>query len=127
MNVVDSSGWLEFMADGPGAGIFAPVIELRDEVIVPTVCLYEVYKRVLQQRDQTRALAAVAFMRHGSMVVALDAAVAQGAAQLALETGLPMADAVILATARTHSATLWTMDADFEGFERVEYRRRPKA
>jgi hypothetical protein len=56
MNVVDSSGWLEYFADGPNASFFAPALEKLDELIVPTISIYEVFKRILQQRDEAAAL-----------------------------------------------------------------------
>ncbi len=68
MNVVDSSGWLEFFSDGPNASFFAPPIQKLSELIVPTVSLYEVFKRVLQQRDETQALQAVALMEQAMVV-----------------------------------------------------------
>ena len=120
MNVVDSSGWLEYFADGPAAGFFAPAIEKTSELVVPTVSLYEVFKRVLQQRDESAALNAVALMQQGRLVD-LTAPLALSAATLGAQLKLPLADSVIYATARAHEATLWTQDADFEGLpdERV--------
>jgi predicted nucleic acid-binding protein len=124
MNVVDSSGWLEFFADGPNAAFFAPAIQRLTELIVPTVGLYEVFKRVLQQRDESQALQAVALMEQGA-VVELNATLALAAAKLSVDLKLPMADSIILATARAFGATLWTQDADFERLEGVRYVRAP--
>jgi predicted nucleic acid-binding protein len=120
MNVVDSSGWLEYFADGPNADFFAPVIENIADLVVPSVSLYEVFKRVLQQRSEGDALQAVATMMQGE-VVDLDSRLALEAAKVSTEIRLPMADSVILATARMHNATLWTQDRDFEGLTGVEY------
>jgi predicted nucleic acid-binding protein len=120
MNVVDSSGWLEYFADGPNADFFAPAIENIAELVVPSISIYEVFKRVLQQRDEGDALQAVALMQQG-IVVDLDTAMALNAAKLSLDFGLPMADSVMLATARAHSATLWSQDSDFKGIAGVEY------
>ncbi len=120
MNVVDSSGWLEYFADGPNARFFAPAIQRPAELLVPTISLYEVFKRVLQQRDETDALHAAAVMQQGR-VVDLDSAIALAAAKFSSETRLPMADSVMLATARAFEATLWTQDADFEAIEGVKY------
>ena len=122
MNVVDSSGWLEFFADGPNAGFFAPAIQRVSELIVPTVSLYEVFKRVLQQRDESQALQAVALMEQGA-VVDLNATLALAAAKLSADLKLPMADSIMLATARAFDATLWSQDADFEGMDGVRYVR----
>lgn len=120
MNVVDSSGWLEYFADGPNADIFAPALQAVDELLVPTVSVYEVFKRVLQQRGEGPALQAVALMQQGS-IVDLTGPAALAAARLSVEARLPMADAIILSAARGGGATLWTQDARFEGMEGVEY------
>lgn len=120
MNVVDSSAWLEYFADAANAAAFAAAIEATDELVVPTICLYEVFKRLLQQRGAATALQAMAYMRQGH-VVDLDAALALDAARLGVAHRLPLADSIILATARQHGATLWTQDADFEGLEGVRY------
>jgi toxin FitB len=123
MNVVDSSAWLEYFANGPNAEFFAPAIEKTDELLVPSMTLYEVFKRVLQQRDEDSALQAVAVMQQGT-VVEFDAPLALVAARLSIELRLPMADSVILGAARSHAAVLWTQDADFKGVPGVEYRKR---
>ena len=120
MNVVDSSGWLEFFADGPNASVFAPVIQRSSELLVPTVSLFEVFKRVLQQRGEGEALQAVALMQQG-IVIDLDSTLALGAAKLSSEMKLPMADSIMLASARASDAVLWSQDADFEGIEGVRY------
>jgi predicted nucleic acid-binding protein len=123
MNVVDSSAWLEFFADGPNAGEFAAAIEDADSLIVPTITLFEVFKRIRVQRDADSALEAIAFIERGRPVD-LDADLAIEAADLSVDLKLPLADSIILATARRHEAVLWTQDSDFEGIPGVEYRRR---
>ncbi len=120
MNVGDSSGWLEYYADGPDAHLFAELVQGIDRLIVPTITIFEVFKRFLQQRGRETAKVAVAHMERGN-VVALDQELALNAAELGLELKLPMADSIILATARRHRATLWTLDKDFEGIEGVRY------
>lgn len=120
MNVVDSSAWLEYFADGPNAGAFARTIEAVDQLLVPTLTLYEVFKRVCSQRGDDDALRAVAQMEQGK-VVPLDRAIALDAARLSIERRLPMADSIILATSETHKATLWTQDADFADVPGVRY------
>lgn len=120
MNVVDSSAWLEYFADGPNAAAFARPIESPATLLVPTVSLYEVFKRVCQQRDEEAALRAVAMMEQGR-VVDLDQVTALEAARLSLAHGIPMADSIMLATALREKATLWTQDADFAGIENVKY------
>lgn len=123
MNVVDSSAWLEYFANGPNASFFAKPIEQIDKLIVPSLSLFEVFKRVLQQRDENNALQAVMVMQQG-VVVDLDASLALSAARLSIEHKLPLADSVILATAREYDAILWTQDTDFKGLEKVQYRKR---
>ena len=120
MNLVDSSGWLEYFADGPNAGSFARPIEDVASLIVPSISLLEVFKRVLQQRSETDALRAVAMMQQGR-VVDLDSELALTAAKLSGDLRLPLADSVIYATARKFEAALWTQDNDFEGLEGVHY------
>lgn len=123
MNVVDSSGWLEFFADGPNAGFFSAALSDTDRLVVPTISLLEVFRRVLQLRGENPALQAIAQMRQGR-VVDLDADLAIRAASLGLTHKLPLADSVMLATARAHGAILWTQDADFDGLDGVRYVRR---
>ena len=119
-NVVDSSGWLEYFADGGNADFFAGIIENVEGLIVPTISLYEVFKRVYQQRGQGDALQATAMMQQGQ-VVDLDTTLALNAAKISIEMKIPMADSMILATARSNNAILWTQDADFKGIEGVQY------
>ena len=125
MNVVDSSAWLEYFADGPKAAFFAGPIQETERLVVPSLTIYEVFKRVLQQRGDGDALQAVAVMQQG-VVVDLDARLALSAARVSLDMRLPMADSVVLATAKLHQATLWTRDADFEGLPGVRYRSRKR-
>jgi predicted nucleic acid-binding protein len=120
VNIVDSSGWLEYFADGPNADFFAPAIENISELVVPTISIYEVFKRVLQQRGEGDALQAIAVLMQGD-VVGLSMELALDAAKISTEHGLPMADSIMLATTRAYNATLWTQDADFEGLEGVRY------
>lgn len=124
MNVVDSCGWLEYLADGRNADFFGPPILKVRELLVPTASLYEVFKRVMQQRGQSQALQAVALMQQGQ-VVELDATLALEAAKLSLDEGLPMVDSLMLATARAYRAVLWTQDADFARIEGVRYVQAP--
>ncbi|MCB0085294.1 MAG: type II toxin-antitoxin system VapC family toxin [Caldilineaceae bacterium] len=120
MNVVDSSGWLEYFADGPNAEFFAEAIENVEELIVPVISLYEVFKRVYQQRAENEALQAVAVMMQGQ-VVELTSSLALDAAKMSIDLQLPLADSLILTTARAHGALLWTQNADFEGIENVKF------
>jgi predicted nucleic acid-binding protein len=120
MNVVDSSGWLEFFADGPNASFFAPSITDVEHLVVPVISMYEVFKRVLQQRNEADALQAVGLMAQGQ-VIELDQKLALSAAKLSVDFKLPMADSLILATARACQALLWTQDVDFKDIEGVQY------
>jgi predicted nucleic acid-binding protein len=120
MNVVDSSAWLEFFADGPNAAEFAQPLGERDSLIVPTITIYEVFKVVCRQRGEDAALRAAALMQQGR-VVELTPSLAMVAARTSLELGLPMADSIILATARLHDALLWTQDEHFRDLPGVRY------
>ena len=126
MNVVDSSAWLEYFADGPNADFFAPPVEDLERLVVPVVTLYEVFKRVCAQRGEEDAFRAVAQMQQG-LVVPLDGPLALEGARVSLLHRLSMADSLILATAQHHEALLWTQDGDFEGLPGVRYRARAVA
>lgn len=119
-NVVDSSGWLEYLADAENADFFAPVIEKPEQLVVPSISILEVFQWVLRERGEDAALQAAALMQQGT-VVDLDVALAIRAAKLGHHHKLPLADSVILATAHAHEAVLWTQDADFATVEGVQY------
>jgi len=125
MNVVDSSGWLEYFADGPNADYFSVPIEDTESLIVPTISLYEVFKRILQQRDETEALNKIAFMQLGK-VIDLSSPTALHAAKISADLKIPMADSIMLASARELDALLWTQDADFKGLKDVNFTERKK-
>ena len=125
MNVVDSCAWLEYFADGANAAFFARAVENTEKLLVPTLSLYEVFKRVLQQRSESDALRVVAVMQQGT-IVELDGRIALSAARISIAHKLPMADSVMLATARAFGATLWTQDDDFKGLGGVQYRAAKK-
>ena len=120
MNIVDSSGWLEYFAEGANASFFAPAIEDTERLIVPVICLYEVFKRLMAQRGENTALVNIGDMHQGQ-IAELSAPIALQAAKLSTDFKIAMADSIILATARAFDATLWTQDADFKGIEGVEY------
>ncbi len=121
MNVVDSSGWLEYFADGPNAKFFAPPLQASSDLLVPTLSLYEVFKRVFEQRGEDAALAAVALMQQGGAVVDLTRSIALAAARLSLELKVQMAGSVMLATALEKGALFLTQDADFQNVPGVKY------
>jgi predicted nucleic acid-binding protein len=118
--VVDSSAWLAYFADEPSATEFAPAIEEMRLLVVPAVCLLEVFQVVARQRGDGDALQAVALMQQGR-VVELDATLALSAARVGLDHRLPLADSIVYATARAVGGTVWTQDSDFEGLPDVRY------
>ncbi|ODS32478.1 MAG: PIN domain protein [Candidatus Scalindua rubra] len=120
MNLVDSSGWLEYFADAPNTNYFAKPIEDIHNLIVPSLCILEVFKNIIRQRDENAALQVVALMKQGK-VLDLDTSIALSAAKLGLEYKLPLADSIVLATARANDAIVWTQDADFKGIEGVKF------
>ncbi len=120
MNLVDSCGWLEYFADGPNAQFFTPAIENTEALIVPAICVFEVFKRVLQQRGEDAALQVAALMHQGQLVV-LDDQVALHAAKCSIDYKLPLADSIVLATAHLREAVVWTQDADFAEIAGVKY------
>lgn len=116
LHVVDSSAWLEYLAGSERAALFAEPIERPASLVVPVITLYEVFKKVLRERGEHLALRIVAHMQQGR-VVDVDAALALKAATLSL----PLADSLIYATAQAHGATLWTLDAHFQGLPGVRH------
>jgi len=120
MNIVDSSGWLEYFAEGSNAKFFAPAIEDTKNLLVPVICMYEVFKKLLQQSGLNEAQIHVSDMKQGK-IVEIDESLALSAAKLSAELKLPMADSLILATARANNATLWTQDEHFKDLDGVKY------
>ena len=118
--VVDSSGWIEYLRNGPNAGAFAEPIEGKAEILVPAVALTEVVRFVLREAGEATALEVAAQMQQRT-VIPLDRDVALEAARLGVVHRLPLADSIILATARLHAAEVWTQDADFDGLDDVHY------
>ena len=121
MNVVDSSAWLEYFTDGPNADYFAKAIEDAGNLLVPSITIYEVFKKVLLERGEEAALQVVAQMKTGHLVE-LEEDLAIDAARLSVAHKVPMADSIILATARAHDAWVWTQDDDFKSLKKVNYR-----
>jgi len=125
MNVVDSSGWLEYFAEATNSDFFAPAIENPKTLVVPTISLYEVFKRVHSQMGEDVALKIVAQMLQGK-VIDLTQPLALQAAKLSMEHKLPMADSIILATAQWYQAVLWTQDEHFKDIPGVRYISKPQ-
>ena len=118
--IVDSSGWLEFFADGPNASVFAVPLAETSQLLVPVITLYEVFKVVMRQRSEHDALQAIALMRQGT-VIDVNETIALESARLSLKYKTPMADSMILATAIQYNAELWTQDVDFINIPGVKY------
>jgi predicted nucleic acid-binding protein len=121
MNVVDSSAWLAYFADETTADYFAAAIEDTESLVVPIVCIYEVFKVILRERGEEEALLAVAAMQQGT-VVDLDSELALEAAVLGIQEKLAFADSIIYTVALRNSAQIWTQDAHFEGKSNVRYK-----
>ena len=126
MNLVDSSGWLEYLTDAPGADFFAPAIEDLRQLVVPQICMLEVVRKIYREKGEQPAIQALAQMRQGRMVGLTDSIILS-AARLGLMHRLPLADSVVLATGRTYEALVWTQDSDFEGLDGVRYMPKRKA
>ena len=120
MNIVDSSGWLAYFADDPQAKHFHKPLNDPSSLVVPTITLYEVFKVVLRETTENEALQAIAAMQKGK-IVDLTPSLAISASKLSLEHSLPMADSIILATARDYEAVVWSLDSDFKNFKGVKY------
>jgi toxin FitB len=120
MNVLDSSGWLEYFADGANGEIFRPIIEAEDELLIPTTCLYEVFKIMLSRVGEDEAVRVAGTMSFGQ-IIDFDRELALSAAQISKQYKLAMADSIIYATAQAHNATLWTQDEHFKGLPGVQF------
>ena len=116
LNVVDSSGWLEYFADTDRASLFAAAIEDTEKLIVPVISIYEVFKKVLRDHGESSALHVASSMKTGR-VIDLDVSLSLNAARYRL----PLADSIIYATVKRFGATLWTQDEDFANFTDVKY------
>jgi toxin FitB len=120
MNVVDSSGWMEYFVGGKNASTFAPAIEDTENLLVPVICVYEVFKKIYKDQGQGVAEIRIADLYKGQ-VIELTAPLALSAARISAEKKLSMADSLILATAREYQATLWTQDEHFKGIPEVKF------
>ena len=120
MNIVDSSGWLAYFADEPNAKHFINPLKDTASLVIPSVTIYEVFKVVLRESSENDALQAAIAMQKGT-IVDLTVPLAIAASKLSLEHNLPMADSIILATAKEFKATLWTQDSDFKNISDVKY------
>jgi len=120
MNLVDSSGWMEYFADGKNAKHFAPVIQDLENLTVSVINIYEVYKKILQHRDENSAIQAIAIMQQAE-ILEVTPQIAIDGAKISIEKEIPMADSLIIATAKSVGAKIWTQDYDFKGFDNVMF------
>jgi toxin FitB len=120
MNLVDSSGWLEYFKDGPNAAKFELPLSDRDNLLVPSISIYEVFKVVMREKDENAAIQAIALMQQGQ-IIELNAELAISAAKSSLQYNIPMADSIIFSTGILYKATIWTQDAHFAGLPNVWY------
>ncbi|MEK7085688.1 MAG: type II toxin-antitoxin system VapC family toxin [Patescibacteria group bacterium] len=119
-NVVDSSAWLEYFVGTKNADNFAKVIENTKNLIIPTITIYKVFKKILQRKNRKNAIEIIAHMKLGK-IIELNLGLSLKAAKLSIKFNLPMADSIILATAQEYNATVWTQDEDFKGIPGVKY------
>ena len=120
MNLVDSSGWIEYFTGDKNADIFAKPIENTKELIVSTINLFEVYKKVITEKDEYNAIEAVGIMQQAT-VINIDFSIAIQAAKISFQLKLPMADSLIYSTALQNDAIVWTQDKDFKNLENVKF------
>ncbi len=123
MNLVDTSGWIEYFFEGKNASYFSEPIEDTSELIVPVICLYEVFKKINIVADEAKALQAIAQMRQGQLIV-LSEEIALKAALISIKHKLPMADSLIYATGYLEGAVIWTQDVDFQGLPGVKFKEK---
>lgn len=124
MNVVDSSGWIEFFLAGPSGPLFKPVIEQRGKLLVPVIALYEVHKILSRKLPAEVVASCLDVMRLGRVLDLTDRR-AISAADVAVQHRLAMADAVMYSLALEHKATFWTQDVDYEGLPGVNFFPKP--
>ncbi len=124
MNVVDTSGWLEYFEGGRNAKKFSTPIKQLEQLIVPTICIYEISKVILRESDENHLLQALAAIQKAK-IVTLTPSISTSAARISLQYKLPMADSIIYTTASCFDATVWTQDVDFKGLPNVNYIPKP--
>lgn len=120
MNLVDSSGWLEYLSDGKNADSFSTPLNDIENVIVPTICIYEVFRVVIREKGENEALQAVALMKQGN-IVDLSFEISIQAARFSIDNKIPMADSIIYTTGQKYNAIIWTQDDDFKNLPGVKY------
>ena len=124
MNLVDSSGWIEFFQAGPNGPVFKPVIEQRDRLLVPTIALFEVHKVLSRSLAPDLVDRCLDVMRLGRVLDLTDAR-AVAASKVSRQHRLALADAAMYSMALEHGATFWTQDIDYDGLSSVRYFAKP--
>jgi len=125
MNIVDSSCWLEYLADSKVGNLVSGAIEDLNSLLVPSITLYEVFKKLLIEKDEDSALLAVAHMKQG-IVINLDPDLSIFSAKIGKDYKLPLADSVIYATAKKYNCVLWTQDKHFKDLDNIRYFEKEK-
>lgn len=120
MIIVDSCGWLEWFTNGKLADNYERYLVDQDNILMPAIILYEVYKILKREVGEEKALLAAGYMKN-SPVIPLDEFFALAAADIALKESLAMADAIIIAIARSNNCAVITSDADLKDQPDVEY------
>lgn len=120
MTIIDSCGWLEYFADGANADFFSTPIKANSEIIVPTIILYETWKKISRERGEDKAIELVAQLKRYK-IIPLDEELSISAAKVSNENNFAMVNSIIYAIAKKYNATLWTQDSDFKDFENVKY------
>lgn len=120
MNLIDSSAWIAYFTGEKNAKYFRKAINDRENLIVPSIVIYEVFKKILQEKGKDTAIKYAGHLCEGK-IIGLDSVTALTAAGIAAEFQLAMADSIILATAREYNATIWTQDSDFQNFPEAKY------
>ncbi len=123
MVIVDSCGWLEWFTDGILADNYKEYLADTDNILIPSIIIYEVYKVLKREVGEEKALLAAAYMKKAT-VIALDDTLALAAADVSLRENLAMADAIIVATARTRNCGIVSSDADLQPLDNVKYIRK---
>ena len=124
MNMVDSSGWIEFFQAGTNGLVFKPVIELRDQLLVPTIALFEVHKVLSRSLPSDLVDRCLAVMRLGRVLDLTDQR-AIAASKVSREHRLALADAAMYSMAQEHRASFWTQDIDYQDLPDVRYFSKP--
>jgi predicted nucleic acid-binding protein len=120
MNIIDSTLWLEYFADTKAGNNVAEVIKDTGGLVVPTITIYEVFKKLLLETNEDEALFAIAHMKQGKVIV-LDEELSLSAAKISKDHKIPMADSIIYATNLRFNCVLWTQDKHFKELRSVNY------